>query len=157
MAVAALSVTTLRADDTNAAAGHACCCSGHAPAALPAPSLEQRVAGLEAYIGNNSNPNATLLDTNGNQVVASTPVMGVAGPGHNAWMMTSTALVLFMTLPGLALFYGGMVRKEERPLRAGPMLPHHRPCNYPVVDVRVQHGFWTGQSILRQTWHLCIL
>ena len=34
---------------------------------------------------------------------------GVAGPGHNAWMMTSSALVLFMTLPGLALFYGGLV------------------------------------------------
>ena len=28
-----------------------------------------------------------------------------------AWMMTSTALVLLMTLPGIALFYGGMVRK----------------------------------------------
>jgi Amt family ammonium transporter len=31
--------------------------------------------------------------------------------GDTAWMMTSTALVLLMTLPGLALFYGGMVRK----------------------------------------------
>ncbi|APW44655.1 ammonia channel protein [Rhodoferax saidenbachensis] len=30
-----------------------------------------------------------------------------------AWMMTSTALVLLMTLPGLALFYGGMVRKKS--------------------------------------------
>src|ERR1700689_339987 len=36
-----------------------------------------------------------------------------AGPGHNAWMMTSAALVLFMTLPGLALFYGGLVRKKN--------------------------------------------
>ncbi len=35
------------------------------------------------------------------------------GPGHNAWQMTSTALVLFMTLPGLALFYGGLVRKKN--------------------------------------------
>ena len=35
------------------------------------------------------------------------------GPGHNAWLLTSTALVLFMTLPGLALFYGGMVRKKN--------------------------------------------
>jgi Amt family ammonium transporter len=32
--------------------------------------------------------------------------------GHNAWQMTSTALVLFMTLPGLALFYGGLVRRK---------------------------------------------
>ena len=30
-----------------------------------------------------------------------------------AWMMTSTALVLLMTLPGIALFYGGMVRKKN--------------------------------------------
>ena len=35
------------------------------------------------------------------------------GPGHNAWQMTSTALVIFMTLPGLALFYGGLVRKKN--------------------------------------------
>ncbi len=35
------------------------------------------------------------------------------GPGHNAWQMTSTALVLFMTLPGLALFYGGLVRRKN--------------------------------------------
>src|ERR1051325_8664409 len=33
--------------------------------------------------------------------------------GDTAWMMTSTALVLFMTIPGLALFYGGMVRKKN--------------------------------------------
>ena len=31
--------------------------------------------------------------------------------GNTAWMLTSTALVLLMTIPGLALFYGGMVRK----------------------------------------------
>ena len=35
------------------------------------------------------------------------------GPGHNAWLLTSTALVLFMTLPGLALFYGGLVRRKN--------------------------------------------
>ena len=29
--------------------------------------------------------------------------------GDTAWMLTSTALVLFMTLPGLALFYAGLV------------------------------------------------
>src|SRR5262249_10180907 len=58
--------------------------------------LAQRVADLEAYV------------TNG------TPkVLASSGPGHNAWMMTSTALVLFMTLPGLALFYGGLVRRKN--------------------------------------------
>ncbi len=33
--------------------------------------------------------------------------------GDTAWMMTATALVLFMTIPGLALFYGGMVRSKN--------------------------------------------
>lgn len=33
--------------------------------------------------------------------------------GDTAWILTSTALVLFMTLPGLALFYGGLVRKKN--------------------------------------------
>jgi len=33
--------------------------------------------------------------------------------GDTAWMITATALVLLMTLPGLALFYGGMVRKKN--------------------------------------------
>ena len=33
--------------------------------------------------------------------------------GHTAWMLVATALVLLMTIPGLALFYGGMVRKEN--------------------------------------------
>ena len=33
--------------------------------------------------------------------------------GDTAWMLTPTALVLMMTVPGLALFYGGMVRKMD--------------------------------------------
>jgi len=33
--------------------------------------------------------------------------------GNTAWMLTSTAIVLMMTIPGLALFYGGMVRKKN--------------------------------------------
>ncbi len=33
--------------------------------------------------------------------------------GNNAWMMTATALVLLMSVPGLALFYGGMVRQKN--------------------------------------------
>src|SRR6202161_3949434 len=33
--------------------------------------------------------------------------------GDTAWMLTSTALVLMMSIPGLALFYGGMVRKKN--------------------------------------------
>src|SRR5262245_18312763 len=69
-----------------------------APAAAPAaPDLATRVADLEAYV------------TNGAPKALTT----TSGPGHNAWMMTSAALVLFMTLPGLALFYGGLVRKKN--------------------------------------------
>src|SRR6185312_1742446 len=33
--------------------------------------------------------------------------------GDNAWILTSSALVLFMTTPGLAMFYGGLVRKKN--------------------------------------------
>src|SRR5260221_6526341 len=33
--------------------------------------------------------------------------------GDTAWMLTSMAIVLMMTIPGLALFYGGMVRKKN--------------------------------------------
>jgi Amt family ammonium transporter len=33
--------------------------------------------------------------------------------GDTAWMLTPTALVLFMTLPGLALFYSGLVRARN--------------------------------------------
>jgi Amt family ammonium transporter len=71
-----------------------------APAAAPAPTnaeLAARLADIEAYV------------TNGQPKALTT----TSGPGHNAWMMTSAALVLFMTLPGLALFYGGLVRRKN--------------------------------------------
>jgi Amt family ammonium transporter len=75
--------------------------------------LEQRVAGLEAYL-TNGDPTVPLKDKDGNiPKDLTTPSVGTSGPGHNAWMMTSSALVLFMTLPGLALFYGGLVRKKN--------------------------------------------
>src|SRR5438445_10330638 len=79
----------------------------HAQTSSPSasPSLEQRVADLEAYVNNS----ARGADT------GSSMASNVAGPGpgHNAWMMTCAALVLFMTLPGLALFYGGLVRAKN--------------------------------------------
>jgi Amt family ammonium transporter len=84
-----------------------------APATPPAPTIDQRVAALEAYV-NNGDPTAALKDKDGNIPTGlTTPAVGVAGPGHNAWMMTSAALVLFMTLPGLFLFYGGLVRRKN--------------------------------------------
>ena len=69
-----------------------------APAGSAAvPDLATRVADLEAYVTNGA-PKALI----------SRPA-----PGTTRWMMTSTALVLFMTLPGLALFYGGLVRRKN--------------------------------------------
>ncbi len=41
------------------------------------------------------------------------PTTDVANTGDTAWVLTSTALVLLMTLPGLALFYGGLVRSKN--------------------------------------------
>ena len=82
-------------------------------AEAPAPTLEQRVAGLEAYMAN-TDPTAPLKDKDGKIPEGLTTVAaGNPGPGHNAWMMTSSALVLFMTLPGLFLFYGGLVRRKN--------------------------------------------
>src|SRR5580693_196822 len=43
--------------------------------------------------------------------VAQAPATPKLDSGDTAWMLTSVALVLMMTVPGLALFYGGMVRK----------------------------------------------
>ncbi len=43
----------------------------------------------------------------------SRPSQARINPGDTAWMLTSTALVLMMTIPGLALYYGGMVRKKN--------------------------------------------
>ena len=79
---------------------------------LPDASLEQRVASLEAYF-TGGDPAASVTGTNGAAIAANPPIVGSPGPGHNAWMMTATALVLFMTLPGLALFYGGLVRRKN--------------------------------------------
>ena len=107
-----------------------------APAATNAPvaawttnaaTMEQRMESVEAYF-QNADPTATYKDTNGNWTVnfglAGSIIntnlsnslganVSFPGAGHNAWLLTSTALVLFMTLPGLALFYGGMVRKKN--------------------------------------------
>ncbi len=44
---------------------------------------------------------------------ASAPVAAAVHKGDVAWMMTSTLLVIFMAVPGLALFYGGLVRAKN--------------------------------------------
>jgi Amt family ammonium transporter len=97
------------AQDTNAApaAPAAAAPAAAAPAApaAPKPTTDQRLADLEAYVNNGA--------PGGDQSPALPSNLTGPGPGHNAWMMTSTALVLMMTLPGLALFYGGMVRRKN--------------------------------------------
>jgi len=62
------------------------------------PGVEQRLADLEAYVRNTA---------------PTGPLQGQPGPGHNGWMMLSAGMVLFMSLPGLALFYGGLVRRKN--------------------------------------------
>lgn len=70
------------------------------PAPAPAgPTMEQRVTDIEAYFNNAA-------------VGPASKIPG-SGPGHNGWMMVCAALVLFMTLPGLALFYGGLTRAKN--------------------------------------------
>ena len=77
-----------------------------APAAAPDATVEQRLGDLESYFNNVGVGGPTTAPW-------TSKVAGLPGPGHNAWLMTSAALVLFMTLPGLALFYGGLVRKKN--------------------------------------------
>ena len=156
VATTALGVYTSRADDTNApamaatnapamAAAATTNAAPAAPAPLPAASVEQRLESLEAYISN-GNPMSSLVDTNGNIDVTS-PIINTSmqnsvgatvnypGAGHNAWLLASTALVLFMTLPGLALFYGGLVRKKN------------------VLSVLAQCFLITGLTTI--LWYIC--
>ena len=138
IAATALGVATLRAQDTNAAATNAAAMGTNAMAAAAstnaptaastnAPTMEQRLESVEAYFAN-TDPTATYKDTNGNWTVnfglgasiintnlinSQGNYVSYPGAGHNAWLLASTALVLFMTLPGLALFYGGLVRKKN--------------------------------------------
>src|SRR5438045_8768630 len=69
------------------------------------PSLEQRIADLEAYVNNSARGADTGLPMASN--------IARPGPGHNAWMMTCAALVLVMTLAGLATVYRGLVRAQH--------------------------------------------
>src|SRR5262245_54998508 len=71
------------------------------PTSLDAAAVEKRLADLEAYVNN------------GARADEATSKIAAPGPGHNGFMMLCSALVLFMTLPGLALFYGGLVRTKN--------------------------------------------
>src|SRR5438552_4663234 len=102
------------------------------------PTLEQRVMDLEAYVNNGArladgtNNVSSKLGSYDDKANTFTPN---PGPGANAWQMTSAALVLFMTLPGLALFYGGLVRRKN------------------ILSVMAQCFFITGMVTI--LWWIC--
>ena len=108
-AAIALFVSPVTAQETAPAAAPAAEAPAGAPEAAPAEpaaaTLEQRIFDLEKYVTNGQ------AGKDGD-VTWKSNIAG-PGPGHNAWQMVSTALVLFMTLPGLALFYGGLVRSKN--------------------------------------------
>jgi Amt family ammonium transporter len=105
--------SNLRAADTATTPAATPAAAPAAPAATPEPpkkadpDINQRVADLEAYVSNGAR------GSDATDAKVTSKLDGVPGPGHNAWMMASAALVLFMTLPGLALFYGGLVRRKN--------------------------------------------
>lgn len=71
--------------------------------AFSSSATEQKIATLETLVNSLM---SNKLTSGGERDLTAT----VFNDGDTAWMLTSTALVLFMTLPGLALFYSGMVR-----------------------------------------------
>jgi ammonium transporter, Amt family len=104
-----------QADDASAVAAAAA--SASMPAAAPdAASAAAPAASAVAASGPVSASDAAAAAA---AAAAATPTAPFSvdsskiNSGDTAWMLTSTALVLFMTIPGLALFYGGMVRKKN--------------------------------------------
>jgi Amt family ammonium transporter len=91
--------------------------AGEGAKKLAEPTVEQRLEDLEAYINNAARQTDTASNNVssklGNYDEKTNTFTANPGPGHNAWQMISAALVLFMTLPGLALFYGGLVRRKN--------------------------------------------
>lgn len=68
---------------------------------------------LGVLFGLTANTPAFAQDTSQRMADLEAGVAEAALAGHNAWMLTCCALVLFMTAPGLAMFYGGLVRKKN--------------------------------------------
>ena len=91
------------------------------PAAASAPAATASASGADAASGAPAAA-APATASAASEAAAAAPAAPTApfsvdsskiSSGDTAWMLTSTALVLFMTIPGLALFYGGMVRKKN--------------------------------------------
>jgi Amt family ammonium transporter len=105
LAAVALSVGAGFAEETVAAPVAAPAAEAAAPAA-PAHPAQANIDAGKAWFGTYVAPGTK--DDKGQEIAAS-PINN----GDNAWMMTSSALVLLMTIPGLALFYGGLVRRKN--------------------------------------------
>jgi ammonium transporter, Amt family len=73
--------------------------------------LAPRLAALAAALGTLAASASSLAQTAAETAAPAAAAAPKIDSGDTAWMLTSTALVLMMTIPGLALFYGGMVRK----------------------------------------------
>jgi Amt family ammonium transporter len=116
LAIAALisfsGLSPSRADDAPAAAAPAAAAPAAAAPAAAAPAAKPAPPAVAACAG----PVAAVAETDKYAAVAAVPaVLTNCTPsgGDTAWMLTSMALVLMMTIPGLGLFYGGMVRKKN--------------------------------------------
>lgn len=83
------------------------CCDGSLGWAQEQGQAHRRLLASESVQINTLAPGPTVA-----QVTVSPPVP-VVDKGDVAWMLTATMLVLLMALPGLALFYGGMVRGKN--------------------------------------------
>ena len=70
--------------------------------------------------------------------------------GDTAWMLTSVALVLLMTIPGLGLFYGGMVRKKNVRRHRDDELRHHLPRQHSLAGLHLQPGVPRGHTVHRR-------
>ncbi len=80
-----------------------------APAAAPIAAPAPAAAPAAAPVGTIETDTIAYFDN----VAPTGPLKDKVGPGHNAFLLVCAALVLFMTLPGLALFYGGLVRSKN--------------------------------------------
>ncbi len=75
-------------------------------------SSRLKLTGLIAGVGLTA-ATSTWAQTAVTAVTAAAPAAPVVNSGDTAWVLISTALVLLMTIPGLALFYGGLVRRKN--------------------------------------------
>ena len=82
-----------------------------APAAAPAAPAASEAAAPAAPAS--AAPVAAAATTAPAAPAAPAAPVAVPNKGDTAWMMVSTMLVILMTIPGLALFYGGLVRSKN--------------------------------------------